>query len=69
MALASGGNYREERWFAAWDPELGLEEFQLPESVRSITGQTHVPIGVAILQANDARIASEICEELFCPDR
>ena len=37
MYLAGGNNYREGRWFTAWQQE-GLEEYPLDESIKSIVG-------------------------------
>ena len=71
MFLADDGNYRESRWFAPWavDPKAprALEEYDLPASIRSATGQRTAPFGVGILQTLDASVAPETCEELFTP--
>lgn len=66
--LANDGNYREPRYFAAWKKGTSLETFHLPPDVAAATGQDSVPIGNAVLQFNDALVASETCEELFTPD-
>ena len=71
MFLADDGNYRESRWFAPWavDPAAPrpLEEHDLPANIRAVTGQGTAPFGVAVLQARDASVAPETCEELFTP--
>ena len=70
MWLADDGNYREDRWFTAWSkhkiPEL--EEHTLADELQQITGQKTVKFGVGIIEANDATVASEVCEELFTPE-
>lgn len=66
--LANDGNYREPRYFSAWKKGSAVEEFQLPADVGRVLGQDVVPIGNAILQFNDALVASETCEELFTPN-
>ncbi|XP_065198726.1 glutamine-dependent NAD(+) synthetase-like [Sycon ciliatum] len=65
LQLAGNGNYRESRWFTRWSKLQVVEQCSLPKILR-VSGQTTVPIGDAILQLNDARIAAEICEELWC---
>ena len=69
LILADDGNYRETRWFAAYQPQPGggLEQFRLPHEVTALTGQTACPLGIAVLQCRDATLASETCEELFAP--
>lgn len=71
MFLADDGNYRESRWFAPWavDPAAPrpLEEHDLPAAIRAVAGQRTAPFGVAVLQALDASVAPETCEELFTP--
>ncbi|KAI1292671.1 Glutamine-dependent NAD(+) synthetase [Halotydeus destructor] len=74
--LASGGNYREERWFTAWEAQEACSAwFELPLMIQEVTGQTHVPFGadivldVAIPQClQPLRIGWEVCEELWRPD-
>ena len=70
MWLAEDGNYREGRWFTAWSKHKipDLEEHGLSDEINEITGQKTVKFGVAILEANDATVASEVCEELFTPE-
>ena len=71
MFLADDGNYRESRWFAPWsvDPSAPrpLEEHDLPAAIRDVSGQRTAPFGIAVLQALDASVAPETCEELFTP--
>eukprot|EP01065_Artemidia_motanka_P021974 TRINITY_DN26185_c0_g1_i1.p1 TRINITY_DN26185_c0_g1~~TRINITY_DN26185_c0_g1_i1.p1 ORF type:complete len:727 (+),score=191.23 TRINITY_DN26185_c0_g1_i1:60-2240(+) len=67
--LANDGNYRETRFFAEWDhvDTYRVEDFYLPGSIASVTGQRKVPFGVAAVAARDTVVASETCEELFTP--
>jgi len=70
MWLADDGNYREDRWFTAWSKHKIplLEEHILPDEITAITKQTSANFGVAIIEATDATVASEVCEELFTPE-
>ena len=68
LILAGDGNYREGRWFAAWQHPRTVEEHALPRSIRAITGQDTVPFGDAAIATRDTVLASETCEELFAPD-
>ena len=70
MWMADDGNYREERWFTPWskDKISILEDYVLSDEMFEITGQRTANFGVAIVEAVDATIASEICEELFTPE-
>ena len=65
MDLADDGNYRESRWFTAWPRDAPLSECRLHAVVTAVTGQTHAPIGGALLELRDACVAAETCEELF----
>ncbi len=67
MVLAVEGNYREPRWFAAWNKGWTTEPYQLPPEIREITQQSTVPIGCAVIVTQDTILASETCEELFAP--
>ncbi|KAI8459442.1 glutamine-dependent NAD(+) synthetase [Phakopsora pachyrhizi] len=67
MWMANDGNYRELRHFNPWDRRRKIERFALPKAIRLITGQDAVPIGDAIIQAEDTSIGIETCEELFTP--
>ena len=67
MVLASDGNYREHRWFAAWEHGWTTEPYTLPRGIRELTGQQKVPIGIAAIATGDTLLASETCEELFVP--
>ena len=68
LILAADGNYRETRWFAAWQHPRQLEEYYLPRMLREITGQETVPFGDAAIAARDTALAAETCEELFAPN-
>ena len=66
--LAADGNYREMRWFAAWQHSKTLEDFYLPRMIREITGQDTVPFGDAAVATRDTVLAAETCEGLFAPN-
>jgi NAD+ synthase (glutamine-hydrolysing) len=68
MFLANDGNYRETRWFTAWSRIHDIDEHVLPKAIRDVTGQNTVPFGLAVIEFNDAVVATETCEELFTPD-
>lgn len=80
--LANDGNYREPRYFASWDAAKDLERIDLPPCILAVTrpaqtpgvdgagepaDATSAPFGDAYLHLDDARVASETCEELFTP--
>ncbi len=67
MVLASDGNYREHRWFVAWERGWSTEPYTLPREIAELTGQRTVPIGIAAIATTDTLLASETCEELFVP--
>ena len=72
--LANDGNYREMRYFTPWFIEPGaqgfgpLEELSLPPSIRELTGQDRVPIGIFAIEVADTVVGFETCEELFTPN-
>ena len=68
LILAGDGNYRETRWFAAWQHPRTVEDHALPRTIRAITGQDTVPFGDAAIATRDTTLAAETCEELFAPD-
>ncbi|KAM0749771.1 glutamine-dependent NAD synthetase with GAT domain-containing protein [Meredithblackwellia eburnea MCA 4105] len=68
MWLANDGNYRELRWFTPWAKEKQTEQFWLPGIVASVTGQTTVPFGDAVISTKDTCFGVEMCEELFTPN-
>ncbi len=68
LILAADGNYRETRWFAAWQHPRQVEEYHLPRMLREITGQETVPFGDAAIATRDTALAAETCEELFAPN-
>ncbi len=68
LILAADGNYRETRWFAAWQHPRQLEEYYLPRMLQEITGQETVPFGDAAIATRDTALAAETCEELFAPN-
>ena len=67
MILASDGNYREHRWFAAWTHGWTTEPYALPREIGDLTGKRKVPIGIAAIATGDTLLAAETCEELFVP--
>ena len=67
MVLASDGNYREHRWFVAWERGWTTEPYTLPREITELTGQRQVPIGIAAIATADTLLAAETCEELFVP--
>lgn len=67
IVLASEGNYREPRWFAAWQKGWMTEPYRVPPEIQEITSQATVPFGCAVIETRDTVIASETCEELFAP--
>ena len=68
LCLANDGNYRETRWFTAWQHPKKVEQHRLPMSVVSVTSQNYVNFGDAGLDFLDSTLASETCEELFTPN-
>ena len=68
LILAADGNYRETRWFAAWQHPRQVEAYHLPRMLREITGQETVPFGDAAIATRDTALAAETCEELFAPN-
>lgn len=68
LILAADGNYRETRWFAAWQHPRQVEEYHLPRMLREVTGQETVPFGDAAIATRDTALAAETCEELFAPN-
>lgn len=67
MILASDGNYREARWFTAWERGWTTEPYTLPHEIAEFTGHRKVPIGIAAIATTDTLLAAETCEELFVP--
>eukprot|EP00762_Andalucia_godoyi_P005025 ANDGO_01440.mRNA.1 Glutamine-dependent NAD(+) synthetase len=71
LFLAQDGNYREMRYFVAWQGGYTTEPIALPSVVRSACPADHpssVPFGCAVLQFTDTSFGTETCEELFTPD-
>ena len=74
MFMAQDGNYREMRYFTPWQPPKDgkyafgqLEDFALPQVIRSVTGMDTVPFGIFAVDTHDSSLATELCEELFTP--
>ena len=71
MVLANDGNFREARYFTAWDRAKQWEWFELPEHIQGKTGQKMVHFGDVIMKTSDSppiSVGIEMCEELFAPD-
>jgi NAD+ synthase (glutamine-hydrolysing) len=71
MFMAQDGNYRETRWFTAWQPanqSAPLDAFTLPPNIQMVTSQQAVPFGAAAIDLADTTLAAETCEELFTPN-
>ena len=82
--LAENGNYRESRWFMAWnenETQNGLHWFRLPNFISQITLQKRVPFCYnLVLEINSnqllddlgsissIKIGFEMCEELWRSD-
>ncbi|KAK1232129.1 glutamine-dependent NAD(+) synthetase [Marasmius sp. AFHP31] len=67
MWLANDGNYREVRFFTAWTKHRQWEDHYLPRIIQTVTGQSKVPFGDAVISTVDTCIGVELCEELFTP--
>ncbi|KAB0799157.1 hypothetical protein PPYR_07037 [Photinus pyralis] len=67
MYLCNDGNYRESRWFSGWQKHRETEEYYLPRMISSVTGQSVVPFGDAVIATRDTCLGFEICEELWVP--
>lgn len=65
--LANDGNYREMRYFTPWMKHKYLEDHVLPDFIRKLTGQIHVPFGDGKLSIGSSALGFETCEELFTP--
>ncbi len=72
-AMADNGNYRESRYFTAYQPQTGggVESFLLPQWVQEKLGPGHprrVPFGLGYVETNDGvKVGCESCEELWTP--
>lgn len=67
-SLCNDGNYREMRYFTAWNKPQQVETYMLPRFICAIMdGITEVPFGDAIISTRDTVIGAETCEELFTP--
>jgi NAD+ synthase (glutamine-hydrolysing) len=69
-ALADNGNYRESRYFTAYQASSSTknEEYLLPTQFQERFGQRKAPFGIQFLQCIDGTtIGCESCEELWTP--
>jgi len=53
------------RYFTAWSKDRVTEDHLLPNNVRDLTEQKHVPFGDAVIEALDTVFAAESCELPF----
>jgi NAD+ synthase (glutamine-hydrolysing) len=76
LALADNGNYRESRWFTAYQPPISpnaavaVDTMVLPPVVQQALGQCTTPFGIqslSFLQNFGLTIGCESCEELWTP--
>ena len=78
IALADNGNYRESRWFTAYNGSNKTENetFLLPTEFHNAPsidgkeqgGQRTCPFGLSFIQSNDnVKLGCESCEELWTP--
>jgi len=66
--LAMEGNYREARYFTAWDRNSDIGTLRIDLQTENCTKEAvDIPFGLMILNCNDVTIASEICEEMWTP--
>ena len=66
MNLANDGNFREMRYFTAWDKRRDWVNFDLPPLIKEAAKQdSPVPFGDVVTQSSDTVIGVECCEELF----
>lgn len=68
LILCDDGNYRETRWFTAWQKRFQVENHYLPRMITAITGQKTVPFGDAVLTTHDTCLGYETCEEMWNPN-
>lgn len=68
MSLANDGLFREMRYFTPWQSARSHVDFQLPQILKDFGDDGSVRFGDCILQTNDTKIGTEMCEELFTPD-
>jgi len=67
-SMADDGNYRESRWFTAFNPSTKNHTFFLPSFVSEELGQRDCPFGLGIVRSLDTiRVGCESCEELWTP--
>ena len=55
------------RWFTPWEKDGIVEDFLLPSSLSSVTGQKFAPFGDGAIVTDFGSFGTEICEELFTP--
>jgi NAD+ synthase (glutamine-hydrolysing) len=69
LAMADNGNYRESRWFTAYQPTAThAENMVLPVEFHRKFGQKTAPFGVqALVFEGGISIGCESCEELWTP--
>lgn len=68
ISLANDGLFREMRYFTPWQSAREYTYLQLPQILKDFGDDGSVRFGDCILQTNDTKIGTEMCEELFTPD-
>lgn len=68
MSLANDGLFREMRYFTPWQGRGEGTDHILPESLKELGDHGRVRFGDCVLETNDTKIGTEMCEELFTPD-
>lgn len=68
MSLANDGLFREMRYFTPWQERGKWVYYQLPQALREFADQSRVRFGDCVIEANDTKIGTEMCEELFTSD-
>ncbi|KAI9850530.1 MAG: glutamine-dependent NAD(+) synthetase [Thelocarpon superellum] len=66
--LANDGNYREMRYFTEWRRPRHVEQYDLRHIHWTVSDQSFIPFGDALISTRDTCIGAETCEELFTPD-
>lgn len=56
LLMCDEDNYRESRWFTGWRKLRQTEEYHLPRMIASVTGQSVVPFGDAVISTRDTCI-------------
>jgi len=69
LDLCNDGNFREMRYFSAWNRANAPEDYALPEVIQELPKQQKwCRIGEVAFECLDGSFASETCEELWTPN-